>query len=415
MKKLKHTAFLAVTLLSTLLLSAAPAAAQEVTVDSTALFCFSAEDFTTLAEDDGVFILSVPSPSVATVRYGSRVIRAGDALPKDVLGQLTLDSTCTTQQEASIQYYTISNRTVTAAKELKLTIFPAKNEAPTAADSSLETYKNIANTGTLNASDPEGKPLTYQLVKEPKRGTVELHEDGTFTYTPNKNKVGKDSFTYTVTDEAGSTSEPATVSIQILKPTDKATYADMAGDPNEFQAMWMKEEGLFTGATVGGNLCFDPEEPVSRGDFLVMVTKLVGAEAGDTEMTSGFADEAETPAWMQPYITSALGNGMITGVSSDSGVVFRPSASLTNAEAIVLLQNILQLPTASAKTVFAEETDSAMPAWAADSAAALATAGIEVDASAAADPVTRREAAKILYTIQSILGEEALSTFYWVQ
>lgn len=415
MNKVKHTALLAVTLISALLLSAAPAAAQEVTVDSAALFCFSAEDFTTLAEDDGVFILSVPSPSVASVRYGSRVIRAGDALPKEALGQLTLDTSCLTQQDVSIQYYTISKGTVTAAKELKLTIFPAKNEAPTAEDSSLETYKNIANTGTLNASDPEGKALTYNLVKEPKRGTVELHEDGTFTYTPSKNKVGKDSFTYTVTDDAGSTSEPATVSIQIIKPTDKATYADMAGDPNEFQAMWMKEEGLFTGATVGGNLCFGPDEPVSRGDFLVMVMKLVGAEASDTRMTSGFADEAETPAWLQPYIVSALGNGMIAGVSSDSGVVFRPSASLTNAEAIVLLQNVLQLPTATAKTVFAGESDSAMPAWAVDSAAALSASGIEIDAALAAEPVTRREAARVLYTVQSILGEEALSTFYWVQ
>lgn len=416
MNKVKHTAYLAVALVCALLLCMAPVTAQEFTVDSTALFCFSAEDFTTLAEDDGVFILSVPDPSVALIRYGSRVLRAGDALPLEALNQLTLDTACATRQEAAIEYYTVSNGAVTAAKELKLTILPAKNEAPTAGDSSLETYKNISNTGTLNASDPEGKALTYNLVKEPKRGTVELHEDGTFTYTPNKNKVGKDSFTYTVTDDAGNTSDPATVSIQILKPTDKAAYADMAGDPNEFQAMWMKEEGLYTGATVGGNLCFGPDDPVSRGDFLVMVMKLVGAEADETQMSSGFADEADTPVWMQPYIVSALGSGMISGVSSENGVVFRPSANLTKAEAIVMLQNVLRLPTASTKTVFAQEAEEdSLPVWAEDAAAALAASGIEIDTTLAAESITRREVAKVLYAVKSLLGEDVLSTFYWVQ
>lgn len=415
MNKATHTAVLAVTLASLLLLCLVPAAAQEVTVDSTALYCFSAEDFTPLAEDDGVFILSVPSPYVATVRYGSRVIRAGDALPREALNQLTLDTNCQTKQDVSISYYTVSGGNVTAAKELKLSILPAKNEPPTAQDGSLETYKNIPNTGVLQASDPEGRPLTYNLVKEPKRGVVEIHEDGAFTYTPNENKVGKDSFTFTVTDDAGNTSEPATISIQILKPTDKAAYADMAGDPNEFEAMWMKEEGLYTGVSVGGNLCFGPDEAVTRGDFLVMVMKLVGAEADDAQMTSGFADEAETPLWMQPYIVSALRNGMISGVSSESGVVFRPSEELTGAEAMVMLQNILQLPGASAQTVFAEETETALPAWAQDAAAALSHAGIEFDTLHASDPIPRREVATVLYQVQSLLGEEVLSTFYWVQ
>lgn len=415
MNKIKHTVLWTVTLVSILLLSVLPAAAQAVTVDSTALFCFSEEDFTALAEDDGVFITGVPNPAVATVCYGSRALRAGDALPREALNQLTLDTHCLNQQDVTIQYYTVSSGTVTGAKELKLSIMPAKNQPPTAEDSSLETYKNITVTGELKASDPEGRPLTYNLVKEPKRGTVEFHEDGSFTYTPSENKVGKDSFTYTVTDDAGSTSEEAKVSIEILKPSSKTTYADMDGDPNAFEAMWLKEEGLFTGADVGGNLCFDPDAPVTRGDFLVMVMKLVGAEAGSAQMTSGFADEADTPVWMQPYIVSALSNGMISGVSSDSGVVFRPTADLTKAEAMVLLQNVLQLPASSTKAVFSLESEQAIPVWAADAAAALSASGIEIDAASSTEVLARRDAAKVLYTIHCLMEDEALATFYWAQ
>lgn len=411
--KLKHTA----ALLALFVLAGSmtlPAAAQVRTVDPTAQFCFSQDDFTSAAAD-GIFLTSVPQETLATVRYGSRVLKAGDALPTEALGDLTLEAKCVTAQEVTIGYCTLSDGVLSGVQELKLSILPKEDQPPTAEDGSLETYKNIAGSGTLSAADPEGKPLTYNLVKEPKRGSVELHEDGTFTYTPDKNKVGKDSFTYTVTDSGGNTSEEAKISIEIRKPTDKATYADMDGDSDAFYAMWLKEAGLFTGATVGGNLCFEPEKTVSRGEFLVMVMKLVDAQADETGLTSGFSDEAATPVWLQPYIVSALGSGMISGVSSEDGVVFRPEAALSRAEAAVMLQNVLQLPAPTAKTVFSETDAAAVPAWAADATAALSAAGISLVDTAQADAITRREVAKLLYEVSNLIAGETLETFYWAQ
>ena len=411
--KLKHTA----ALLALFVLAGSmtlPAAAQVRTVDPTAQFCFSQDDFTSAAAD-GIFLTSVPQETLATVRYGSRVLKAGDALPTEALGDLTLEAKCVTAQEVTIGYCTLSDGVLSGVQELKLSILPKEDQPPTAEDGSLETYKNIAGSGTLSAADPEGKPLTYNLVKEPKRGSVELHEDGTFTYTPDKNKVGKDSFTYTVTDSGGNTSEEAKISIEILKPTDKATYADMDGDSDAFYAMWLKEAGLFTGATVGGNLCFEPEKTVSRGEFLVMVMKLVDAQADETGLTSGFSDEAATPVWLQPYIVSALGSGMISGVSSEDGVVFRPEAALSRAEAAVMLQNVLQLPAPTAKTVFSQTDADAVTAWAADATAALSAAGISLGDTAQADAITRREVGKLLYEVSNLIAGETLETFYWAQ
>ena len=411
--KLKHTA----AILALFVLAGSmtlPVAAQVRTVDPTAQFCFSQDDFTSAAAD-GIFLTSVPQETLAAVRYGSRVLKAGDALPTEALGDLTLEAKCVTAQEVTIGYCTLSDGVLSGVQELKLSILPKEDQPPTAEDGSLETYKNIAGSGTLSAADPEGKPLTYNLVKEPKRGSVELHEDGTFTYTPDKNKVGKDSFTYTVTDSGGNTSEEAKISIEIRKPTDKATYADMDGDPDAFYAMWLKEAGLFTGATVGGNLCFEPEKTVSRGEFLVMVMKLVDAQSDETGLTSGFSDEAATPVWLQPYIVSALGSGMISGVSSEDGVVFRPEAALSRAEAAVMLQNVLQLPAPTAKTVFSETDAAAVPAWAADATAALSAAGISLGDTAQADAITRREVAKLLYEVSNLIAGETLETFYWAQ
>ena len=300
-------------------------------------------------------------------------------------------------------FRTVESGRTAQPTELKLSLASRKNLPPTAQDSSLETYKNIANTGILKASDPEGGKLTFTVTREPKRGTVEIREDGSFTYTPKKNKVGKDTFTYTAADSAGSVSAEAKVTVEIIKPTDRMTYADMSGQEDEFFAVWMKEQELLLGETVAGHLCFNPEAPVSRGDFLAMTMTLLDMEPADALLTSGFADEAQTPGWLQPYLTAALRSGMIAGVASDTGLVFRPTLSVTRAEAAVMLQNALRLPGTGEQAVFA--ADSTVPVWAESAWNALSCAGIELEPAFSAENLTRREAAKLLYQVAKLLEQ----------
>ena len=210
-----------------------------------------------------------------------------------------------------------------------------------------------------------------------------------------RNKVGKDVFTYTATDSAGNVSNVANVTVKIVKPTDKAMYQDLAGDTLAYTAMWLKDRGVYTGKRIAGNLCFEPEGTLTRGEFLVMAMKLLGAEPESTRLTSGFADESKTPAWMRPYIVSAFKSGMVSGVTSPDGMVFRPSSNLTRAEAAVMLQNILDLPQSQEAAVFSE--DCAVPVWAQASVSALESAGISIPVTTSAENLTRREAAELLY------------------
>ncbi len=412
----KHTPFSLLLLLSLVLIMLTGAvSAKEIQVDSEAQFCFSADDFELAEQDAGVFFTSVPASSTAKIYYGSRQLRAGDAVPKEKLNELVLKTTCKQGAAATVSFCPVNGGTAGEPSSLKFSIMPRKNEPPEASDGTLETYRNIANTGILDASDPENDPMTYQLVLSPKRGKVELHEDGTFTYTPDENKVGKDSFTYTATDDAGQVSAPAKVTIEIKKPSDKQTYADMTEDADAFAAMWLKEEGLFRGTTIGANLCFEPEATVTRGEFLVMTMKLVGAEAAQDAIHSGFSDEEATPVWMQPYIVSALSNGMISGTSGDNGTEFRPTAELTHAEAAVMLQNILRLPGQSTQQVGSFAEESTVPVWAEQAVAALSSAGIELDTLHSDSAVTRRDAAHILYQVSRLIRSEVIPTFYWAE
>lgn len=379
---------LALTALCALLLSCGVFASGGETL-YTSRYCFSGEDFDLDVPNppDGIFVTAVPDDGLARIRLGSRTIRVGDVLAVSSLESLRLQPVDPAGKEATLCYQPIHGACLGAPTRLTVRIRSGKNEAPIASDSEFETYKNIPNDGKLKGSDPENAALIFRLEQPPKRGTVSLKEDGSFTYTPNKNKVGQDSFTFTVTDEAGNTSQPAAVKIQILKPTEAKEFADMENSSDCFEAMWLTEAGLSSGRNISGLHCFCPEDAVSRGEFLLMVMKLSGVEALEEQSVSCFADCQES--WMQTHLSSAMAGGLITGEGSTEGLVFRPNDPVTKQEAAVMLQNMLRLP------VPAAAYDCDCNAWSCEAVTALSAAGLSVESDDAA--LTRTEAAKLLY------------------
>ena len=88
------------------------------------------------------------------------------------------------------------------------------NNAPYAYDASFSILHDRELTGQLYGYDPDGDTITAQLVSGPTNGTLTLHADGSFTYTPNTHYVGPDSFTYTRSDGLES-SNIGTVTIDV--------------------------------------------------------------------------------------------------------------------------------------------------------------------------------------------------------
>ena len=95
--------------------------------------------------------------------------------------------------------------------------------AQTPPDASGEAFSMLANETLLvnapgvltNDSDPDGHAIHATLVAEPLHGTLTLEADGSFTYEPEANFIGSDSFAYRVVDEHGSPSSVAVSSILI--------------------------------------------------------------------------------------------------------------------------------------------------------------------------------------------------------
>jgi VCBS repeat-containing protein len=98
------------------------------------------------------------------------------------------------------------------------------NRAPVANDDSFQLEEDqvleVSALGVLeNDSDAEGQPLTAVLVSDVSHGSLILNEDGSFTYAPNLDYNGMDSFTYQVSD-GDLSSNSAAVSIDVAPVND---------------------------------------------------------------------------------------------------------------------------------------------------------------------------------------------------
>uniref|UniRef100_UPI00356278DE beta strand repeat-containing protein n=1 Tax=Sulfitobacter sp. TaxID=1903071 RepID=UPI00356278DE len=77
------------------------------------------------------------------------------------------------------------------------------NEAPVGAPAAAFGDEDTDITGVLIATDVDGDALTFELNSRPANGAVIIEEDGSYTYTPNADFNGTDSFTYLVSDGNG--------------------------------------------------------------------------------------------------------------------------------------------------------------------------------------------------------------------
>jgi len=129
------------------------------------------------------------------------------------------------------------------------------NDAPVAADDSnsiAEDGKLIGASVLANDSDLHGgapgennTPLTAQLVNDVANGTLTLNSNGTYTYTPDPDFNGTDSFTYQAVDKLGGISNTATVTITVTSVNDAPVAAN---DSNS-----IAEDGVLSAASVLAN------------------------------------------------------------------------------------------------------------------------------------------------------------------
>lgn len=113
----------------------------------------------------------------------------------------------------------------TTLQTVSVTVTPV-NDPPVAANATATVAEDTPFNGTLPVSrDVDGDAVTYSTASDPAHGTLMLNADGTYTYVPDLDYNGSDTFTYTVSDGRGGTNT-YTVAIQVGGTNDAPTAAN---------------------------------------------------------------------------------------------------------------------------------------------------------------------------------------------
>jgi VCBS repeat-containing protein len=114
--------------------------------------------------------------------------------------------------------YTLSDGTLTATGSVA-GIVSAVNDPPVIDTAIVTTPEDTLLSGQVDARDPNGDPLVFALVTGPAHGVLTFAADGSYSYAPDPDYVGSDSFVVSVADDNGGTSV-ATIALEVTAVND---------------------------------------------------------------------------------------------------------------------------------------------------------------------------------------------------
>ena len=163
------------------------------------------------------------------------------------------------------------------------------NDCPVAKSSSARTSEDKSVSGRVTATDIDGDDLIFFLSSRPKNGRIDFKEDGSWTYLPNRDYFGTDSFGFFVTDGL-EVSNMAEVTIEVSYVDDRLSQAQTEEEYTEQLA------SIFRGDY--WNTCYswmtdcNAADQPSRNDSLGLVSGIEMAReaTAGSARTEGLAD-----------------------------------------------------------------------------------------------------------------------------
>ncbi|MCF7505482.1 Ig-like domain-containing protein, partial [Vibrio sp. L3-7] len=218
--------------------------------------------------------------------------------------------------------------------------FVDNNNSPVGDTLSFTTEEDTPVNGTLSASDEDGDSLSFTKATDPSNGTVVVDENGDWTYTPNENYNGDDSFTVVVSDGQGGT-DTITVNVGVTPVNDLPVGEDIsvttdedtpvsgsitATDADNDQLTFSKGTEPSNGSVVvdeNGNWTYTPDENYNGSDsFTVVVddgqggTDTITVDVGVTPVNDQSSFDAQTVTYAENQVENAV-VGSVSGSDLD--------------------------------------------------------------------------------------------------
>ncbi|RYF78951.1 MAG: tandem-95 repeat protein, partial [Comamonadaceae bacterium] len=261
----------------------APAGADKtVTINEDTTYTFSAADFALTDANDtpsnalqSVIISTLPAAGQGQLLLNGVAVTAGQSIAVANIGQLTYVPAANANGNGlgAFTFQVMDNggtasggqNTDQSPNTFNFNVTPV-NDAPTGTAAPVTGQEDQAVNGTVVGADVDGDTLSYAVATPATNGTVTLDPaTGAYTYTPNANFSGSDTFTVTISDGQGGTVQvPVSVTVNAVNdaPTGTATPAVT----NEDQPI----NGTVVGADVDGDtLSYAVTTPAANGTVAI--------------------------------------------------------------------------------------------------------------------------------------------------
>lgn len=351
-----------------------------------------------LGEDFGYITVSeLPDAMAGTLVFNGSAVMQGQSMPADQIGFLKFipSSGC-----SSAEFRFSTDCAGYNGNEFAcLMVFgEGVNSPPVVADGVLKTVSGIACEGDLNITEPNGDDYTINVISYPTEGKIEINTLGKVVYTPDEGFCGNDRMVFTVTDRFGAVSPSTVLAIEVGENTKNLCFEDMKDSYAHIYAHRMCANDTMIYRVSDGKYYFDPEETVTKMEFLVMAMNVIGLDAEITAVAdSAVKDDEGLSSGMKGYLSAATEKGLI---KLDNGN-FSPKREITLAEASFIICEALKLPKLSANEALADGKDDLFA-----SVSAVVSAGIicpAEDSLNVSAPLTKSDTARLLCRIEDYM------------
>lgn len=138
------------------------------------------------------------------------------------------------------------------------------NDAPRGTADQIVTDEDTPVSESAISNDIEGDVLTFQIVDLPANGSVEMDATGEYTYTPDEDFFGDDSFLWAASDPAGASTGPVQVDVLVRPSNDRPVVQTVGFVTPEDTAL----DGQLTASDPEGDLLsYSVESPLQNGSL----------------------------------------------------------------------------------------------------------------------------------------------------
>lgn len=208
-------------------------------------------------------------------------------------------------------------------------------------DAVWESTKKSDSTPT-----PDPDPDSDTEPTDPDSKTDLLDDSNHYSYLCGYDKDDDDIAEVIQPEKSITRAEIATVLFRLLENDVREKYLTKENHYSDVHSIWwyntavstLSNAGIINGYKDG---TYRPQEPVTRAELAVMLTRFLKTELKDSSTDPGFADVSVTTHWAYKEICIAANAGLIEGFTNGSQKLFKPEKYITRAETATMINRIL--------------------------------------------------------------------------